>query len=187
VGVSNYGTKLLQRAKAYFDTRGVPLASNQINFSLLYRKQGSQETVDWCRENGIAVLGYFPLANGLLAGKYTEANLPSGLKGMAMRKYVIGGVVERGVTYPKGGVAPLITEMRRISDARAKSIAQVALNYAMSKGVIPIPGCRNSKMAAENAKALDWRLEPSEVQALEAASDALGFEFSGGGFGLDQE
>jgi aryl-alcohol dehydrogenase-like predicted oxidoreductase len=68
VGVSNYGPKLLTRALARLGERGVPLASNQINYSLLYRKQGAQATVDFCQQRGITVLGYFPLANGLLAG-----------------------------------------------------------------------------------------------------------------------
>ncbi|KAG8460718.1 hypothetical protein KFE25_010773 [Diacronema lutheri] len=187
VGVSNYGPALLKRAKAFFDGQGVPLASNQINFSLLYRKQGAQATVDWCRDHGIAALGYFPLANGLLAGKYSASNLPSGLKGMSMRKYVVGGVVERGVTFKPGGVAPLLAEMRAVAQSRGRTVAQVALNYAMSKGVLPIPGCRNAQMAAENAGALGWRLDGGELAALEAASDGLGFEFAGGGFGLEEE
>lgn len=68
MGVSNYGPKLLTRVLARLGERGVPLASNQINYSLLYRKQGAQATTDFCAEKGITVLGYFPLANGLLAG-----------------------------------------------------------------------------------------------------------------------
>eukprot|EP00967_Tisochrysis_lutea_P138972 scaffold251699_cov31-Tisochrysis_lutea.AAC.2 len=68
VGVSNYGPKLLARVINRLNERGVPLASNQINYSLLYRKQGAQATVDFCAERNITVLGYFPLANGLLAG-----------------------------------------------------------------------------------------------------------------------
>lgn len=187
VGVSNYGPALLKRAKAYFDSQGVPLVSNQINFSLLYRKQGSQLTVDWCKDHGIQVLGYFPLANGLLAGRYTPSKLPAGLKGVAMKKYVVGGMVERGVTYKAGGVQPLLDEMRRIASANGKTVPQIALNYVMAKGVLPIPGCRTAAMAADNAGALGWRLDGGDVGALEAASDSLGFEFSGGGFGLEEE
>jgi len=123
----------------------------------------------------------------ITTGKYTASNLPAGMKGRAMKKYVVGGVVERGVTFNMGGVSPLINEMRLVGEARGKSVAQVALNYCMSKGVLPIPGCRNARMAAENAAALGWRLDAGEVAALEAASDSLGFEFSGGGFGLEEE
>lgn len=68
MGVSNYGPKLLTRVIARLGERGVPLVSNQINYSLLFRKQGAQATADFCQQRGITVLGYYPLANGLLAG-----------------------------------------------------------------------------------------------------------------------
>ena len=185
VGVSNYGVKILEQAHAALSARGVPIASNQINYSLLYRKSGAQATVDKCKELGIQPIGYFPLANGLLAGRYTAGNPPKGPKGWTMKKYIEGGVTSRGVAYPAGGVTPLIDEMRRIGDARGKTVPQVAINFVICKGVIPIPGARNAKMAADNAGALGWRLSAAEVVALEAAADGLGFEFSGGGFKLE--
>lgn len=190
------------------------LCPPQINYSLLYRKQGAQVTADFCRDHGIAVLGYFPLGNGLLAGKYGPDSLPPGFKGRLMRKYVVGGVTEKGVAYPAGGASPLINAMRAIGTQRGKSVAQVApapfaslglrtdaqctraphpptmqvaLNYVMCKGVIPIPGCRNAAQAADNAAALGWKLDEGELQGLESVAEKLGFEFSGGGFGLVED
>ena len=95
IGVSNYGPRILERAHEALSARGVPIASNQINFSLLYRKSGSEATVDKCKELGIQPIGYFPLANGLLAGKYDAASPPKGLKGMTLKKYLQGGVTSR--------------------------------------------------------------------------------------------
>lgn len=51
--------------------------------------------------------GQFPLANGLLAGRYDEQNLPKFPKSLTMKKYVVGGETSRGVTYPEGGAMPL--------------------------------------------------------------------------------
>lgn len=51
--------------------------------------------------------------------------MPKGPKGKTMSKYIVGGVTERGVVYPPGGASGLIDEMRRIADARGKSVAQV--------------------------------------------------------------
>ena len=62
---------------------------------------------------------------------------------------------------------------------------QVSINYVVSKGAIPIPGARNAEMAAANMGAMGWRLSEAEVGALEAAADAIGFEFSSGGFRLE--
>ena len=67
MGVSNYGPKLVTRAAEALKKRGVPLASNQINYSLLCHGS-AQRTLDACEGLGVRVIGYFPLANGLLAG-----------------------------------------------------------------------------------------------------------------------
>ena len=63
--------------------------------------------------------------------------------------------------------------------------AQVAINWTICKGAVPIPGCRDAAMAEANAGAMGWRLTDEEVGALEAAADAVGFEFSNGGFSLE--
>jgi diketogulonate reductase-like aldo/keto reductase len=42
--------------------------------------------------------------------------------------------------------------MRDIASARNKTVAQVAINYVITKGVIPIPGARNAKMVCERAR-----------------------------------
>ena len=68
---------------------------------------------------------------------------------------------------------------------RNKTPAQVSLNWVISKGAIPIPGCRNARHAADNAGAMGWRLTDSEVGELEAASDRCDLEFSSGGFKLE--
>jgi len=61
--------------------------------------------------------------------------------------------------------------MRGIGQAHdGKSPAQVALNWVMSKGAVPIPGAKNAKQAQENAAALGWRLAEAEIAALDAES-----------------
>ena len=179
MGVSNYGPSLLARAHSFLSARGVPLVSNQINYSLLSHRS-AQPTLDACRELGVGVLGYFPLANGLLAGKYSASSMPKGLKAQTMRKYIAGGVTDRGVNYPAGGIDPLLAELRAVGEARDKTVAQVSLNYCISKGVVPIPGCRNGQQAEDNARALGWQLEGAEIERLEAAAGGLGFEFNAG-------
>jgi pyridoxine 4-dehydrogenase len=91
VGVSNYGAELLERAHSSLAARGVPIASNQINYSLMYRKSGAQATVDKGRELGVQTIGYFPLANGLLAGQYGPDSMPKFPKSLTMKKYIEGG------------------------------------------------------------------------------------------------
>ena len=191
--------------------RGIPLASNQINFSLMFRKvsnmpqiapdragplwiaaqvthsltalfrKDSTATAERCAELGVPLIAYFPLANGLLTGRYDANNLPAFPKSLTMKKYVVGGADG----YPEGGYQPLLSELRRIAAARGKTVAQVSINWCLAKGAIPIPGARDGQMASDNLGAMGWRLDDSEVAALEAAADAIGFEFSSGGFKLE--
>ena len=97
-----------------------------------------------------------------------------------MKKYVVGG--SKGV--PDGGYTPLLGVMRRIAQERGKSVPQLAINFCISKGAIPIPGARDSEMANANMGAMGWRLSDDEIADLEGAADRLGFEFSSGGFTL---
>lgn len=169
VGVSNYGPETLLRAQEALSKKGVPIVSNQINLSLL-RYRSSEKTLKVCDELGIKVLAYFPLANGLLAGKYSVDTPPSFPKSLTMKKYY-------------EDAEPLLKVMRRIAEKNSKTVAQVAINWVMMKGAIPIPGARSSKMAEDNFGSMGWALSPEEVDELEMVASTTG-EFSNGGFEL---
>lgn len=190
VGVSNYGPTLLHRCHAALATRGVPLASNQIHFNLLYRRQGSLATVEACNELGVTCLAYYPLAMGLLTGKLT----PSQLRGKRDRRsrellrYLEGGA-PRGFEFPAtagiippGGIRPLLIVLQEVAARVGKTPAQVSLNYIMCKGAVPLPGASSAVQVCDNAGALGWRLSSEEIARLDAAADQLPFEFRGSGF-----
>jgi len=190
VGVSNYGPTLLRRAHAALAARGVPLASNQIHFNLLYRRQGSLATVEACNELGVACLAYYPLAMGLLTGKLT----PSQLRGKRDRRsrellrYLEGGAPRRfefpatAGTIPAGGIRSLLMVLQEVAARVGKTPAQVSLNYILCKGAIPLPGASSAMQVRDNVGALGWRLSTEDVAQLDAAADQLPFEFRGSGF-----
>mmetsp|Transcript_42379 Transcript_42379/g.83256 ORF Transcript_42379/g.83256 Transcript_42379/m.83256 type:complete len:451 (+) Transcript_42379:256-1608(+) len=193
VGVCNYGPTLVERCQEALARRGVPLASNQVTYSLLGRRNGSQETVDKCKDLGVKVLACYPFAMGLLTGKYSngvtgssdkhfddslEQSKKTSLEMKDLNLYANGD----GITVPKGGVAPLLTAIASIAEKRNKSISQVSLNYIVSKGIIPIPGCRSVSQVEDNIGAMGWRLTDLEVAMLELEADKLGFQFDGAGF-----
>ena len=69
---------------------------------------------------------------------------------------------------------PLLALMREIGQWYGeKTPAQVALNWTICKGTVPIPGAKNARQARDNAAAAGWCLTPEEVAALDAASDPL--------------
>lgn len=163
IGVSNYNADETRRAVGRLATHNLPLASNQIEYSLLHRDPERNGTIAACKELGVTVIAYSPIAKGVLSGKYTPQNIPPG---------------PRGRRYPSeylAKVQPLIGLLREVGQAHGgKTPAQVSLNWLITKGAAPIPGAKNVKQAQENAGALGWRLTEAEVKALEAASDQLG-------------
>lgn len=202
VGVSNYGPTLLRRCHAYLAERGVPLASNQIHFNLLYRRQGSLETVEACKELGVQALAYYPLAMGLLTGKLTATGLREKIarskelldgkqtdtRSKELLRYLEGGrplgfeFPGTAGTIPDGGVGPLLETLLEVAARVGKTPAQVSLNWIICKGAIPIPGASSMQQVEDNAGALGWRLDPKDVAQLDAAADSLEWEFRGSGF-----
>jgi aryl-alcohol dehydrogenase-like predicted oxidoreductase len=159
VGVSNYSAAQMRQAHAVLSRRGIPLASNQVEYHLLHRKVERNGVLQTCRELGVALIAYSPLAKGLLTGKYTPENRPPGL-----RKYMArGGKLS--------SIQPLLGLMRELGQAHeGKSPAQVALNWLVCKGAVPIPGAKNGHQAQENAAATGWRLDAAEIAALDEMS-----------------
>ena len=83
VGVSNYGPAKMRAAHTVLADAGVPLATNQVQYSLLERKPETSGLVEACRELGVTIIAYSPLAQGLLSGKYTAQHPPPGYAGSA--------------------------------------------------------------------------------------------------------
>lgn len=163
VGVSNYNADQLRRAHEALAKRGVPLASNQVEYSLLHRAPERNGVLDACHELGVTLIAYSPLGKGLLTGKYTPDNPPPGFRKRIARREQLAQI------------QPLIGLLREIGAGHGgKSPSQVALNWLICKGAVPIPGAKNARQAEQNAGALGWRLSAEEVAALDAASAALG-------------
>ncbi len=162
VGVSNYSPEQTRRAHAALAQRGVPLASNQVAYSLLHRLPERNGLVEVCRELNITLIAYSPLAQGLLTGKYTPENPPPGLRGWRFNRKLVAQS------------QPLIALLSETGAAHGgKTPAQVALNWVICKGAVPIPGAKTARQAQDNAGALGWRLTDQEVAVLDAASEAV--------------
>jgi pyridoxine 4-dehydrogenase len=188
VGVCNYGPTLVEKCHDALAERGVPLASNQIAFSLLGRKNGSLETIEKCNELGVKVLAYYPFAMGLLTGKYSRDMLLQRDDNMGLLDPSLTGQKKTNLEQQdllryanERGFSSLIDAMSSIAERRGKTISQVALNYIISKGAIPIPGCRTVSQLEDNLGAMGWRLSETEIKRLELLADELP-NFDGAGF-----
>ncbi len=160
-GVSNYNPAQTRRAYAALKQRGLPLASNQVPYSLLDRRIEHTGLLALCQELDIRVIAYSPLAQGLLTGKYTPQSPPPGLRGPRYARLL-------------NRLEPLTQALREIGAAHnGKTPAQVALNWCVCKGTLPIPGAKNARQAEQNAGAAGWRLTRAEVARLDQLSDEV--------------
>jgi pyridoxine 4-dehydrogenase len=173
VGVSNYGVDALRACHDALAKRGIPLASNQIQYSLLYRFPEQNGLLKACDELGVQVLAYSPLALGLLTGKYTTVEeVKNTVRGP--RQQLFAQTVENPQFRSLLATMEDIAASHSTND-RTVNLPQVAINYCRSKGTIPIPGARNLRQVQSNYAALEWELTPMDVTKLDAASDGLAY------------
>jgi len=162
VGVSNFRVAELREAHAALERRGVPLATNQVRYSLLDRGPEIDGVLDACRELEVTLLAYSPLSQGLLSGRYTPENLPSGPR--ADTDWFAASNV--------AAAQPVIAALRAIGAAHGVEAATIAIAWLLAKpGVIPLAGAKTGEQAARNARALDVRLDADELAELDALSE----------------
>ncbi len=157
VGVSNYSVRETSEIASALAARGLALATNQIEFSLLRRAPETSGLLATCAELGVLPLAYSPIGQGRLSGKYSAANPPRGKRNFS--------------NHPMETVERIVAELRVIGDAHGgKTPSQVALNWVIAKGAVPIPGAKNRHQAEENAGALGWNLDADELERLDHAA-----------------
>ena len=158
VGVSNYGPIQLKKIAARLSERNVPLATAQIQYSLMtYQK--CQPMNEACDEIGCRLISYSPLCLGLLTGKYDLDNLPRpGNPRRQLFRELLPGATE------------LLNVLSVIAKDYGKSQSQVAINWALCKDTVPIPGCRTVQQAKGNLEATGWRLKSDAMDELDRAA-----------------
>ncbi|NEP76892.1 MAG: aldo/keto reductase [Okeania sp. SIO3B3] len=159
VGLSNYGPKRLMKVYEKFRDRHIPITTLQVQYSLLSTYPVTELGVkEICDELGIKLIAYSPLALGILTGKYSEnGSLPQGIRGFLFKQIL-------------SGVRPLLSCLEAIAKSRNKTMSQVAINWCICKGTIPIPGAKNLAQAEQNIGALGWELDSGEVAELDNAA-----------------
>ena len=163
IGVSNYSAKQMREAHSYLAARGIPLAVNQVQYSLLHRNIETNGVMEAARNLEVTILAYSPLAQGLLTGKYTVGSdlQPAGARRLDP-KFNKKGLQK---------IDPVLAALQSIGEAHGKTQVQVALNWLIAKGnVVPIPGAKNARQAEQNAGALGWEMAETELQQLDNIS-----------------
>jgi len=167
VGVSNFNPARMRRAHAALAKRGLPLALNQVRYSLIHREIEVDGTLETARELGVTIVAYTPLGSGILSGKYHKN--PALLEEKTgLRKNWLKRDIER--------TRLLIDALDEIATRREVTMAQVALNWVIhfnGEIVVTIPGATKVRQAQESAGAMNFVLFADELAKLDDISRKL--------------
>ncbi len=164
VGVSNFNPDRMRRAHAALKKLGLPLAVNQMRYSLLHREIEFNGVLETAKELGITIIAYTPLASGLLSGKYHQH--PELLKKQPIFRR---GMMQRELEASR----PLVKVMQEMAQKYQVTVAQIALNWVINihgDTIVTIPGATKIQQAKEAAGAMDFKLTPDELSQLDILS-----------------
>ncbi len=164
IGFSDTPAWKVAQAQVIAQFRGwAPLIALQTEYSLIERT-GEGELIPMAQELGLGVLPWSPLKMGKLSGKYTRENKEQ-LQGT--RGAIVGQLSDKDYD--------IIDELQKIAAEHETDVATIALAWVQSKPGVSstIIGARTMEHLESNLKALDVKLTPEQVEALDAASKPI--------------
>jgi aryl-alcohol dehydrogenase-like predicted oxidoreductase len=185
-GVSNFLGWQLQKAATTTSLRGLtPLVTLQPQYNLITRDI-EFELVDVCRNEGIGILPWSPLAGGWLTGKSRRDEVPTGAtrlgedSGRGMEAYAPRNAQER--------TWRIVDTVRQVAEGRGTSMAQVALAWVADRPAVTsvILGARTMEQLDDNLGAAGLHLSEDETALLNEASAPEVSDYPYGAPGVDQ-
>lgn len=170
VGISNFPADQMEAVHKQLAEHGIPLASNQVQISLLHRNIETDGVLETARRLGVTLIASIPLKTGVLTGKF-HADRGTVSELTAYRQNM-GGISDALLDR----TAPLIDAMREIAGAHAASVSQIALAWLINyygDTVVAIPGASKRRQAEESAAAMKIVLSQSELQRLADISTSI--------------
>lgn len=157
IGVSNFSLDELKEANAdgYVD-----VVQDEYN---LIERQNEKILMPYTKNHGITFIPYFPLASGLLTGKYSGKDIP----------LFKSGDLRTGQSHFKGDTFRTITkkvdQLQPIASRHRVEIVHVVLNWYFSRPSLDviIPGAKNKEQIASNLRTLDFELTKEEIETID--------------------
>jgi aryl-alcohol dehydrogenase-like predicted oxidoreductase len=162
-GVSNFSTGQMAESCRHAD-----IASDQPRYNMLQR-EAELDVLPFCREHGLGVICYSPLAQGILTGKVSMD-----------REFEGDDVRNKNPLYRSGNrrrALDLLEQLRPIAEGYGKTLAQLAINWTIHRpGVTAaIVGARRPEQVRENAGGAGWQLEHADQDRVTAILDEMGY------------
>mmetsp|Transcript_33187 Transcript_33187/g.88117 ORF Transcript_33187/g.88117 Transcript_33187/m.88117 type:complete len:356 (-) Transcript_33187:38-1105(-) len=155
LGLSNCNADEVRRAHQAGIKFGVPVVVNQVMYSLLdYNSEKLRDMEKVCNDLGITIVAYSPIGQGLLTDGLTperfKTNRPAKMTGLTWDSLEV-----------------LRESLRRVAGRHGKTMAQVAINWCICHGTVPLVGCRSAAQARDTCGALGWKLSSEDMEELD--------------------
>ena len=151
IGVSNFSVEQLDEA-----VEAGPVAALQYRYNLLERA-AEEEVLPRCGELGVSFIPYFPLASGLLTGKYRRGEPPPAGSRLESRRAALSDeAFDR------------VERLEEFASARGRTLLELAIAGLASRPAVAsvIAGATTPEQVRENAAAADWELSEAELEEL---------------------
>jgi len=155
IGLSEVGAETIRRANAVH-----PIVDVQLEYSVLSRSL-EDKVLPVCRELGVGITAYGVLSRGLI-GNWTKASSGPGDYRAHLPRFQDANLKRNRA---------LLEALRRIADAKGATVSQIAIAWVLQRGddIVPLIGSRTRKQLSDSLGALDVRLDPSDLAAIESA------------------
>jgi aryl-alcohol dehydrogenase-like predicted oxidoreductase len=164
IGCSNHSEAQIEGALSTSRERDLArFVSVQNEYSLLHREPEKNGVIEACQRNGLALLPYFPLASGMLTGKYTrgkEAPAGSRLAGMS---------ASRADRFANARNFDRVERLEAFVKERGHTILELAISWLVAQPVVAsvIAGATSPEQVQANAEAAKWQLLPEDLTEID--------------------
>lgn len=169
VGVSNFNARKMENSWKTLQKSGIPLASNQVRYSLLDRSIESNGVMELAKKLGVTIIAFSPLAQGLVTGKFHDN--PGLLKNIGMRRY--------NPQFKPAGLEksrPVVNLVKQLAEKYSVTPSQIALNWVIQYNgdtVVAIPGATKEAHVKENCGAMSFNLSGEDMEKLDRVSSVF--------------
>jgi aryl-alcohol dehydrogenase-like predicted oxidoreductase len=159
IGCSNFTADQLRTAHASVKSGASRFVSVQNQYSLLHREPET-EVLPACKKLGLAFLPYFPLANGLLTGKYQKGTPPPTGTRMAM-SWAAAGLTDRNFE--------VVDALRAVAQRNGRTLLELAISWLLRQPAVAsvIAGATTAEQIRANAQAGNWEISKADLAEID--------------------
>ncbi|HEY5024769.1 MAG TPA: aldo/keto reductase [Acidimicrobiales bacterium] len=160
IGCSNFTVAQMQEAEAAVTAGSAHFVSVQNEYSML-RRRAERDVLPECERAGWSFLPYFPLASGVLTGKYRRGHAPP------------AGTRLSGVKQDEGPLSPdtlaVVERLTGFAEHRTRTMVELAIAWIAAHRPVAsvIAGATSAEQVRANVAAADWVLNDDEMAEID--------------------